>query len=98
MQPSLNKITSDLHPTLKALVAFLLGLSVNLCFEPFNLHFLAWFCLIPLYLLGAKRHDRGLFWIGSAWGLGYFLGTFYFLYPIFTLKKETTHEYLAFYR
>ena len=78
-------ITNKMHPFLKALLAFSLGLSVNLCFEPFNLHFLAWFALIPLHLLGVGRHDRGIFYIGSAWGFGYFLGTFYFLYPIFLL-------------
>jgi apolipoprotein N-acyltransferase len=84
--PSENTaIKNSIHPLIKALIAFALGLAVNLCFEPFNLHFLAWFALIPLYLFGLNRHDRGTFFLGSAWGFGYFLGTFYFLYPIFLL-------------
>lgn len=84
--PSENTtIKSSIHPSIKAFIAFVSGLMVNLCFEPFNLHFLAWFALIPLYFLGIRRHDRGTFYLGCAWGLGYFLGTFYFLYPIFLL-------------
>ncbi|WDE98323.1 apolipoprotein N-acyltransferase [Lentisphaera profundi] len=78
-------IKNSLHPFFKGLIAFIMGLLVNLCFEPFNCHFLAWFAIVPLYLLGLGRHDRGVFFLGSCWGLGYFLGTFYFLYPIFLL-------------
>ena len=74
---------SGLTPWLRGLLALVFGLSVNLCFEPFNLGFLAWFALIPAQLLVIQRRDRGVFWIGSLFGFGYFSGSFWFLNHIF---------------
>ena len=74
---------SGLAPWLRGLLALIFGVSVNLCFEPFNLGFLAYFALIPAQLLVMQRRDRGVFWIGTLFGFGYFSGTFWFLNHIF---------------
>ena len=44
---------------------------------------LAWFTFVPIMLLVRQRHDRGVFYLGTLFGFGYFSGSFWFLNHIF---------------
>ncbi len=60
-------------------LAALSGLLLAAAFPLFNLHFLAWIALIPLFLALRGLNVKNGFWLGGITGIVYFAGTVYWV-------------------
>ncbi|MGE5174437.1 MAG: apolipoprotein N-acyltransferase [Betaproteobacteria bacterium] len=55
------------------------GLLLAAAFPAVNLHFLAWFALVPLFLAMKGQKVKTGFWLGGITGIVYFAGTVYWV-------------------
>jgi apolipoprotein N-acyltransferase len=91
-------------------LAFLSGVLCILSFPRFDLEFLAWFALVPLFLALENQTVRKSFWLGWLAGTVYFLGTVHWVtntmirygklpavasYPVMLLFVVTLGLYVA---
>jgi apolipoprotein N-acyltransferase len=65
-----------------ALLAILSGTLMATCYEPLNLSWLAWVCVIPFWLGLRGRKDKGVFWLGCLFGYSFFFISLFWLRSI----------------
>lgn len=66
-------------PVVSYLLAFVSGILLVLAFPPFDLHYIAWIALVPLFIaLNGRGAVRG-FIIGAVFGLSFFCGSVYWV-------------------
>ncbi|MCM8534473.1 MAG: apolipoprotein N-acyltransferase [Lentisphaeraceae bacterium] len=65
-----------------ALLAILSGILMAICYEPLNLSFLAWVCIIPFWFGLRGRKDKGVFWLGCLLGYTFFLVSLFWIRSI----------------
>ena len=82
-EEGLNGIDSGWRPWQRLLLAALGGLLLFGAFAPLDLSFIGWIGLVPLYLCGHRRMNRGLFWYGFVFGVVHYTASFAFLSEIF---------------
>ena len=72
----------QLKPRQSALLAVLSGVLMALCYEPFNLNFLAWICFTPFIIAVRGRHDRGVYFLGCLFGFSFCVISYFWLRTI----------------
>jgi apolipoprotein N-acyltransferase len=70
-------------------LAFLSGILLIIIFPKFNLSFLAWIALVPLFLALEGRNLRGSFNLGFLAGLVSFMGILYWIVPTIVTSGES---------
>ena len=76
------KARPQLKPWLSFILSVLSGILLALCYEPFNLYYLAWIAFLP-FLLGVRaRKDNAVFWFGTLFGFTFLLVSLFWLRTI----------------
>lgn len=66
-------------PAVSYLLAFVSGILLVLTFPPFDLHYIAWIALVPLFIALNGRGAAQGFIIGAVFGLSFFCGSVYWV-------------------
>ena len=91
MQNSRGQNTSlpidfEARPQLKPWLSFVLslcsGILLALCYEPFNLYYIAWISFIPFLIAVRARKDKAVFYMGALFGFSFLLFSLFWLRTI----------------